>query len=191
METFEILNHQPEAGESPTSQPQPPQPDRSQRGARTHYLGNLVAAFVGRQLGARRVRQFANHHDLDGQAFQVRTISGSQNTFTINRDTEPDRIIAVRRTRNGYSLFGVQREDALAVAKKSSSRGHVKSGHQQVSLAQVKKVELGSIVIPDVLVQADTSDQRRRLLEQIDGLAADLGSPAANAARAFLTEQPL
>jgi hypothetical protein len=189
METIEILNNQPEAGESPSSQPQPLQPDRSQRGARAHYLGNLVAAYVGRQFGARRVRQFANHHDLDGQAFQIRTISGSQNTFTVNRDTEPDRIIAVRRTRNGYSLFGIRREDALAVAKKSSSRGHVKSGHQQVSLPQVKKVELGSIAFPDALVHADTSDQRRRLLEQIDGLAPDLGSPAVIAARAFLTEQ--
>jgi hypothetical protein len=80
----------------------------------------------------------------------------------------------------------VSRADAFGIAKKSLSRGHVKSGHHLVSLTQVPKVELGSIVIPDDLVVADTSEQRNRLLDRINLLEPDLADPAVKAARAFL-----
>jgi hypothetical protein len=41
---------------------------------------------VGRILGGRRIKPFSNHYELDGIAFQIRTINGTQNTFTVNLD---------------------------------------------------------------------------------------------------------
>jgi hypothetical protein len=166
---------------------------RTQRGASAHYLGETVGAFVGRILGAHRIRAWSNHHGLEGVSFQIRTINGKQNTFTVNFDTEPEKIIvAVKKhdkNRFGsarYILYGVSRADAFGIAKKSLSRGHVKSGHHLVSLTQVPKVELGSIIIPDDLVVADTSEQRNRLLDRINLLEPDLADLAVKAAQAFL-----
>jgi hypothetical protein len=171
---------------------------RTQRGARAHYLGETVGALVGRILGALRIRAWSNHHALEGMPFQIRTINGQQNTFTVNRDTEPEKILVAVKKRDKnllgssrYILYGVLREDAFAIAKKSLSRGHVKSGHHQVSLTQVAKVELGSITIPDDLVMADTSDQRNRLLDRINLLEPDLDDPTVQAARAFLASAPV
>ena len=166
---------------------------RTQRGASAHYLGETVGALVGRILGAHRIRAWSNHHELVGVPFQVRTINGKQSTFTVNFDTEPEKIIVAVKKRDKnligsarYILYGVSRADAFGIAKKSLSRGHVKSGHHLVSLTQVPKVEFGSIIIPDNLVAADTSEQRNRLLDRINLLEPDLADPAVKAARAFL-----
>jgi hypothetical protein len=166
---------------------------RTQRGASAHYLGETVGAFVGRILGAHRIRAWSNHHSWESVPFQIRTINGKQNTFTVNFDTEPEKIIVAVKKRDKnligsarYILYGVLRTDAFGIAKKSLSRGHVKSGHHLVSLTQVQKVELGSIIIPDDLVVADTSEQRNRLLDRINLLEPDLADPAVKAARAFL-----
>ena len=166
---------------------------RTQRGASAHYLGETVGALVGRILGAHRIRAWSNHHSWESVPFQIRTINGKQSTFTVNFDTEPEKIIvAVKKHDKNligsarYILYGVSRADAFGIAKKSLSRGHVKSGHHLVSLTQVPKVELGSIVIPDDLVVADTSEQRNRLLDRINLLEPDLADPAVKAARAFL-----
>ena len=166
---------------------------RTQRGASAHYLGETVGALVGRILGAHRIRAWSNHHALVGVPFQVRTINGKQSTFTVNFDTEPEKIIVAVKKRDKnligsarYILYGVSRADAFGIAKKSLSRGHVKSGHHLVSLTQVPKVEFGSIIIPDNLVAADTSEQRNRLLDRINLLEPDLADPAVKAARAFL-----
>ena len=170
---------------------------RKARGASAHYLGETVGAFVGRILGAHRIRAWSNHHSWESVSFQVRTINGKQNTFTVNCDTEPEKIIVAVKKRDKnligsarYILYGVSRADAFGIAKKSLSRGHVKSGHHLVSLTQVPKVELGSIVIPDDLVVADTSEQRNRLLDRINLLEPDLTDPAVKAARAFLAAEP-
>jgi hypothetical protein len=166
---------------------------RTQRGASAHYLGETVGAYVGRILGAHRIRAWSNHHSLESVPFQVRTINGKQNTFTVNRDTEPEKIIVAVKKRDKnlvgsarYILYGVSRAGAFGIAKKSLSRGHVKSGHHLVSLAQVPKVELGSIVISDEIVIAETSEQRNRLLDRINLLEPDLADPVVKAARAFL-----
>jgi len=171
---------------------------RSARGAIAHYAGELVGGYVGRILGARRIKAWSNHHSLTGIAFQIRSINGTQNTFTVNRDTEPEKIIVAAKKRDKnlqgssrYALYGVLREDAFAHAKKSSSKGHVKSGHQQVSLSQINKVELGCIIIPDELVVAATSEQRLQLLDRINAMDADLGNPTVAAARAFLEAEPV
>jgi hypothetical protein len=173
------------------------QAQRSARGTSAHYLGETVGAYVGRIVGARRVKSWSNHHSLDGMQFQIRTISGRQNTFTVNFTTEPEKIIVAAKRRDAtldgssrYALFGVLRADAFAVAKKSMSRGHLKSGHHLVSLAQVHKVGLGSVVIPDDLVVADTSERRLQLLDGINLLEPDLDNPAVQAARAFLAAVP-
>jgi hypothetical protein len=170
---------------------------RTQRGASAHFLGETVGAYVGRILGAHRIRAWSNHHALVGVPFQIRTINGKQSTFTVNFDTEPEKIIVAVKKRDKnrlgsarYILYGVSRADAFGIAKKSLSRGHVKSGHHLVSLTQVPKVELGSIVIPDNLVAADTSEQRNRLLDRINLLEPDLADPAVKAARAFLAAEP-
>ena len=171
------------------------QAKRSALCARGHYMGETVGAYVGCIIGGRRVRAWSNHYDLNGAAFQIRTINGSQITFTVNRDTEDEKIIVAAKKRDKqlqgisrYNLYGVLRDDAFACAKKSRSRGHVNSGHQLVSLSQVQKVELGSLIIPDELVVADTSEQRSRLLDRIKMLAPDLDNPTMQAARTFLSE---
>ena len=171
---------------------------RTQRGASAHYLGETVGALVGRILGAHRIRAWSNHHSWESVPFQIRTINGKQNTFTVNFDTEPEKIIvAVKKhdkNRLGsvrYILYGVSRADAFGIAKKSLSRDNVNSGHHLVSLTQVPKVELGSIIIPDDLVVADTSEQRNRLLDRINLLEPDLADPAVKAARAFLAAEPV
>jgi hypothetical protein len=171
---------------------------RTQRGARAHYLGETVGADVGRILGACRIRAWSNHHALEGVPFQIRTINGSQNTFTVNFTTEPEKIIVAVKKRDKnrlgsarYILYGVLRADAFAIAKKSLSRGHVKSGHHLVSLTQVAKIELGSIIIPDDLVVADTSERRNQLLDRINLLEPDLDNPAVKMARAFLATKPV
>src|ERR1039457_5464368 len=170
---------------------------RTQRGASAHYLGETVGALVGRILGAHRIRAWSNHHSWESVPFQIRTINGKQNTFIVNFDTEPEKIIVAVKKHDKhrlgsarYILYGVSRADAFGIAKKSLSRGHVKSGHHLVSLTQVPKVELGSIVIPDDLVVADTSEQRNRLLDRINLLEPDLTDPAVKAARAFLAAEP-
>ena len=81
------------------------------------------------------------------------------------------------------------RADAFAVGKKSRSRGHINSGHYLFSLSHVQKVELGSLIIPDDLVVADTSEQRTRQLDRIGKLEPDLDNPTVKATRAFLAEQ--
>jgi hypothetical protein len=165
---------------------------RSARGASAHYGAECVGAYIGRRFGARRTKPYSNQHDLVGVPFQIRTINGSQGTWTLSKK-DPDSIFVAAKKRDAklqgasrYMLYGVLRDDACAVAKKSRSRGHVKSGHQLVPLAQVRKVELGSIIIPDDLVLADTSEQRLRLLERISMLEPDLNNPTVLAAGAFL-----
>src|ERR1039457_4553086 len=170
---------------------------RTQRGASAHYLGETVGALVGRILGAHRIRAWSNHHSWESVPFQIRTINGKQNTFIVNFDTEPEKIIVAVKKHDKhrlgsarYILYGVSRADAFGIAKKSLSRGHVKSGHHLVSLTQVPKVEFGSVIIPDDLVVADTSEQRNRLLDRINLLEPDLTDPAVKAARAFLAAEP-
>lgn len=168
---------------------------RHQQGARAHFAGSLVAAYIGRGIRATRTKPFANHHELAGTQFQIRTISGSQNTFTVNRDTEPEKIIvAVRKPdktlvgASRYMLCGVRRDAAFGRARKSMSRGHAKSGHHLVSISQVTKVEFGTVLILDEFVMADTAEDRVRLLARITTLAPDLDSPPFAAARAFLEQ---
>jgi len=191
-------------GSSPLEAPtlQPPQAEmapeqkpttlnRSLIGARAHFRGQLLAAFIGRLIGALRVLLFANHHTLDGVPFQIRT--RSQRTFTINKDTEPAKIVVAIKVRDRaltgatrYALHGVRLEDAIAHGQKSTSRGHVKSGHLMVALGKVEKVDLGTIVVPDEFLLADDSDARRRLLQRIDLLPPDLDLDAVKAARGFV-----
>jgi hypothetical protein len=173
------------------------QAKRKMEGARGHYMGETVGAYVGRMLDARRIKPHSNHHGLGGVSLQIRTINGRQTTFT-KAKTDPDKIIVAAKKRDAslqgasrYNLYGVLRDDTCAVAKKSQSKGHVNSGHQLVSLAQVRKVELGSMVIPDGHVQADTSEQRSRLLDRIRMLEADLDNPTVQAVRLFLAAEPL
>jgi hypothetical protein len=155
---------------------------RSRRGRVAHFMGALVAAVLGKQIGADRPERFSNHHVLDGKPFQIRTISGTQNTFTVNPVTEPDRIIvAAKCTREStedvscYRLFGVLTADAIAVGRKSGSRGHIKSAHLQVSLTGVNQTCLGEArIVPD-LITAERSEERLQLLEAIDGLVIDQG----------------
>jgi hypothetical protein len=156
-------------------------------------MGETVAAYVGHNIGARSIKPHSNHHDLGGVHFQIRTINGSQNTATGASRTDPDKIIVAAKKRGSgpqeasrYVLYGVLRADAFAVGKKSRSRGHINSGHYLFSLSQVKKVELGSLIIPDDLVMADTSEQRTQRLARINLLEPDLADPAVKAARAFL-----
>ena len=182
----------------PPPKPKPPSAPLCEPSAvPAHYLGETVGALVGRILGAHRIRAWSNHHSWESVPFQVRTINGKQNTFTVNRDTEPEKIIVAVKKHDKhrlgsarYILYGVSRADAFGIAKKSLSRGHVKSGHHLVSLTQVAKIELGSIVIPDDLVVADTSEQRNRLLDRINLLEPDLADPTVKAAQAFLAVEP-
>jgi hypothetical protein len=191
--------------EVPTTQPSEPEAGdaaaaalkarRKVGGARGHYTGEGVGAYVGHSVGGRRIKPHSNHHELGGVHFQIRTINGSQGTFT-GAKTDPEKIIVAAKKRDGgcqgdsrYMLYGVRRADALMVAKKSRSRGHVNSGHQLISLSQVQKVELGSLIIPDDLVVADTSEQRTQRLDRIGKLEPDLDNPTVKATRAFLAEQ--
>src|ERR1035437_5145099 len=192
--------------EVPTTQPSEPEAGdaaaaalkarRKADGARGHFMGETVGAYVGHNIGARSIKPHSNHHDLGGVHFQIRTINGSQNTCTgakTGPHSDPHKIIVAAKKRDGclqgasrYLLHGVPRADAFAVGKKSRSRGHVNSGHYLFSLSQAKKVELGSLIIPDDLVMADTSEQRTQRLARINLLEPDLADPAVKAARAFL-----
>jgi len=166
---------------------------RSERGAVAHYQGNLLAAYVGRKVGAQRVKMFANHHELIEVLFQIRTIQGSQSTFTINLDTEPPKIIVVARNRKQanqeetkYAVYGVLLADAVLHAKKSRSPGHAKSGHQQVALSQVDRRQLGELVILNADIHAETSEQRLAQLQQIDAMDVDHQDAVIQAAREFI-----
>lgn len=165
---------------------------RTLRGAHAHYRGQLIGAFIGRLIGARRTKQYANHHEVNGIPFQIRT--SSRRTFTINRDTEPDMIIVAAKVRDTtlaratrYAIFGVRREDAIARGRKSASTGHAKSGHLMVSLGQIAREPLGTLIVPDEAVLANDSGERGRLLSEIDRLDPELDHIAIRAARAFLS----
>jgi hypothetical protein len=150
---------------------------RAEGGRDAHYKAQLTAAVLGKAVGAKRLGKFSNHHQLDGEHFQIRTISGSQNTFTVNVDTEPPSILVLQknpgenRNDSRFLLFGVLRDDAVRVSLPSSSKGHATSGHRQVSLRQVLKVALGEVFIPSELVAAKTSQERLEFLAKIDALA--------------------
>lgn len=216
ISTDEVADAENGAGERSTMEPslqatQIP-PAHFARGRIAHFMGALVAALIGKQIGADRPEKFANHHVLDGHPFQIRTISGSQNTFTVNPDTEPDRIIvAAKRAKestedvNCYALFGVLTADAIANGRRSGSRGHAKSAHIQVSLGAVDRVNIGVARIPCHLITATTADERRDLLGAIDALAVDQGvmdektvkkarafvqGASANEAAAYVSEPP-
>ena len=152
---------------------------RSQGGRDAHYKAQLTAAVLGKAVGAKRLGKFSNHHQLDGEHFQIRTISGSQNTFTVNVDTEPPSILVLQknpgenRNDSRFLLFGVLRDDAVRVSLPSSSKGHADSGHRQVSLSKVPKTALGEVFIPGELVAAKTSRERLNLLAKIDGLTPE------------------
>ena len=190
----EVQSSEPEAGDTAAAL----RARRKADGARGHYTGEGVAAYVGHNIGARSIKPHSNHHDLGGVHFQIRTINGKQNTCTGASRTDPSKIIVAAKKRDGglqgssrYMLYGVLRADALMVAKKSRSRGHVNSGHYLFSLSQVQKVELGSLFIPDDLVVADTSEQRTQRLARISTLETNLDNPTVKAARAFLAAEPV
>jgi hypothetical protein len=176
-----------EEGQSATEPPGNPQPvqvplDHSTRGRIAHFMGALVGAIIGKQIGALRPERFANRHLLDGIVFQIRTISGSQKTFTVNPATTPQwMIVAAKRIKestenmNCYTLFGVQTVEALSLGRKSSSRGHIKSEHLQVSLSAVERVTLGEARIPRDLITAGTKEDRHDLLDAIDALVVGHG----------------
>ena len=153
---------------------------RSQGGRDAHYKGQLTAAVLGKAVGAKRLGKFSNHHQLDGEHFQIRTISGSQNTFTVNVDTEPPQILVLQkdpgedRNDSRFLLFGILRDDAIRVSLPSSSKGHVDSGHRQVSLSKVPKTALGEVFIPGELVAAKKSRERQDLLAKIDVLTPEV-----------------
>lgn len=203
ISTDEVADAENGAGERYTTEPSPVQPVQaspahSARGRIAHFMGALVAALIGKQIGADRPEKFANYHVLDGHPFQIRTISGSQNTFTVNPATEPDRIIvAARRVKestedvNCYALFGVLTANAIAHGRRSGSRGHAKSGHIQVSLGAVDRVNIGEARIPCHLITAATKDERRDLLGAIDALVvgqAVMNETTVEIARAFVCE---
>lgn len=83
ISTDEVADAENGAGERPTTEPSTPpaqvSPAHSMRGRIAHFMGALVAALIGKQIGADRPEKFANHHVLDGHSFQIWTISGSQN----------------------------------------------------------------------------------------------------------------
>ena len=151
-----------------------------ERGRDAHYKGQLTAAVLGKAVGAKRLGKFSNHHQLDGEHFQIRTISGSQSTFTVNVDTEPPNILVLQknpgenRNDSRFLLFGVLRDDAIRVSLPSSSKGHADSGHRQVSLSKVPKTALGEAHIPGELVAAKNSRERLELLAKIDALTPEV-----------------
>lgn len=153
---------------------------RSEGGRDAHFKAHLTAAVLGKAVGANRLGKFSNHHQLDGEHFQIRTISGSQNTFTVNVDTEPPSILVLQknpgenRNDSRFLLFGVLRDDAVRVSLPSSSKGHADSGHRQVSLSKVPKTALGEVFIPGELVAAKNSRERQDLLAKIDALTPEV-----------------
>lgn len=162
---------------APEELPQLVTPAHSIRGRIAHFRGALVGALLGKLIQADRPERFANHHSLEGIAFQIRTISGTQDTFTVNPPTEPERIVvAAKRPKESaadrlcYALFGVLKGDAVAHAKRSGSRGHARSAHLQVSLGRVRRTELGKVHIPLTTITATSADERVRLLDAIDSL---------------------
>lgn len=167
---------------------------RTLSGARAYHRGQLVGAYIGRIMGAGRLTPHSNHHELGHVAFQIRT--SSRKTFTINPDTESEKIIVGALDRRSgqdgtvtYTLYGVRKVDAAAVGRKSTSRGHRKSRHQMVSLARVQRIELGTLVIPSELVSADDSARRLQLLDRIDGLEVSLHDVVTRAVREFLSDE--
>jgi hypothetical protein len=140
-----------------------------------HFVGLLVAALIGKALGATRPKRLANHHILEGMPFQIHTITGSQKTFTINPPTEPDPIIVAVRQRVAsssnmaqYQLFGVRKADVLPHSKRSASPGHAKSQHRQASITQVPKTPLGYALVPERVLNCETTELRFHRLAEID-----------------------
>ena len=149
-------------------------------GRTAHFVGLLVAALIGKAVGATRPKRLANHHIVDGTPFQIHTITGSQKTFTINPPTEPDPIIVAVRQRSPvspnmaqYQLFGVRKADVLPHSKRSASPGHAKSQHRQASITQVSKTPLGYALVPERVLNCDTTELRFHRLAEIDGASPE------------------
>lgn len=153
---------------------------RTAVGRVAHFVGLLVAAVIGKSVGATRSKRLANHHVLDGTPFQIRTITGSQKTFTINPSTEPEPIIVSVRQRlpaapdmAHYQLYGVLKTDVIPRSKKSASPGHLKSLHRQASITQVPKTLLGHAMVPRRLITCSSTEERFDRLTDIDGASPE------------------
>ncbi len=152
---------------------------RSASGRKANSRGKLSGALLGKASGAERVAGYDNNlWSIDGQPVRFHSIGGGKMNFTLNPETEPDRLIAafsegepMKDKQLRSLLYGLKLEDCLRSGRVTKSK--TAPGRLSVSLSQVRRVRLGDAYLPAQFTEAETVADRMDLMDAIDELAPE------------------
>lgn len=153
---------------------------RSASGRKANSRGKLSGALLGKASGAERVAGYDNNlWAIEGEPVRFHSIGGGKVNFTLNPETEPDRLIAAfseGEPKNDKPLrsllYGLKLEDCLRSGRLTKSK--TAPGRLSVSLSQVRRVRLGDAYLPAEYTETETVTDRMELMDVIDQLSPEV-----------------
>lgn len=154
--------------------------ERSAAGRMANSRGKLSGTLLGRASGATRVAGENNNlWAVDGQPIRFHSVGGGKMNFTLNPDSEPDRLIAAfsegvptKEQPLRCLLYGLGLEDCLRNGRMTSSK--TAPGRLSVSLSVVNRTPLGVAYLPAEYTEATTVSDRLQLMDAIDQLSPEV-----------------